>query len=202
MGYFNTCTVITAKDIQKMTKSGAKIKVYIAQSRKNTQSKTTNKNSGEDQGNSDPVQEPDNDQIDLVTATVDETHKIYTDQTGKLPIKSSRGNKYIRIMYVYDANSILASPLKIRSGSHILEAYTKQVAHIPTRRYRPRVHWLDNESSASLKKYKKQKDIGYQLVPPYIHRVNAAEWAIRAWRDKFIAGISSTDTHLPMPMCC
>ena len=41
-------------------------------------------------------------------ATVEETHKIYTDQTGKYPITSSQGNKYMPIMYVYDANAILA----------------------------------------------------------------------------------------------
>ena len=58
---------------------------------------------------------------------VDKTHKIYTDQTGKFPITFSQGNKYILIMYVYYANAILASPLKSRSGSHILEAYTQKV---------------------------------------------------------------------------
>ena len=59
-------------------------------------------------------------------ATVDETHKIYTDQTGKFLIMFSQGNKYIIIMYLYDSNEILASPLNSRSGSHIMEAYTKQ----------------------------------------------------------------------------
>ena len=52
---------------------------------------------------------------------------IYTDQTGNLPMTSIQGNKYILIMYVYDANLILAAPLKSMSGSHILEAYTKKV---------------------------------------------------------------------------
>ena len=84
---------------------------------------------------------------------MDETHKIYTDQTGKFPIASSWGNKYILIMYVYYANSILVSPLKSRSGSHILEACTKQVEHLTNRGYMPQVHWLDNEASSILDKY-------------------------------------------------
>ena len=84
-------------------------------------------------------------------ATVDKTHKIYTDQMGKFPITSSRVNKYILIMYVYDDNVILASPLNSRSGSHILEAYTKQVEHLTNIRYRPQVHWFDKEASDSLK---------------------------------------------------
>ena len=43
---------------------------------------------------------------------------------------SSRGNKYILIMYVYDPYSTLEEPLKIRSCNHILEAYTKQVEQL------------------------------------------------------------------------
>ena len=150
----------------------------------------------------DPVQEPDNDKTDTVMATVGETHNIYTDQTEKSPITSSRETHYIVIMYVYNANSILASPLNIRSDSHILEAYNKQVEHITTTQYIPWVYWLDNEASASLRKYKKQKDIEHQLVLPHIHHVNAAEREIRKWINHFNAGISSKDTRLPMHLRC
>ena len=37
----------------------------------------------------------------------------YSDQTERFPLKSSRGNEYIMIMYHFDANAILALPLKI-----------------------------------------------------------------------------------------
>ena len=131
-------------------------------------------------------------------ATVDETQKIYTDQTGKFPITSCRGNKYILIMYVYDANAILASPLKSIPDSHILEDYTKQVEQLTHREYRPRVHWLDNQASASLNKYNKQKYIDYRFVTPHIHRVNAAERSIMTWKYRFIARISITETRFPM----
>jgi hypothetical protein len=40
------------------------------------------------------------------------TGQIYTDQTGRFPITSSRGNKYIMILYNYESNDILAEPLK------------------------------------------------------------------------------------------
>ena len=48
----------------------------------------------------------------------------------------SQGNKYVTIMYVYDANTFLKESLESMSGSHILEAYTKQVKHITNRGYR------------------------------------------------------------------
>jgi hypothetical protein len=34
---------------------------------------------------------------------------------------------------------------------------------------------MDNEASAALKKYFTEKEMKYQLVPPYCHRTNAAE---------------------------
>ena len=40
--------------------------------------------------------------------------KTYSDQTGRFPFRSSRGNEYIMVMYDYDANAILVAPLKNR----------------------------------------------------------------------------------------
>jgi hypothetical protein len=38
----------------------------------------------------------------------------------------------------------------------------------------------------------------YQLVPPYCHRRNAAERAIRTFKEYFVAGMASVDPDLPM----
>jgi hypothetical protein len=46
----------------------------------------------------------------LYAATID-AGQIYTDQTGRLPVVSSKGNKYIMILYDYDSNAILAQPI-------------------------------------------------------------------------------------------
>ena len=45
-------------------------------------------------------------------------------------MNSSQGNKYLLIMYVYDANTILEEPLKSSSGNQILETYTNQVEYL------------------------------------------------------------------------
>jgi hypothetical protein len=49
-----------------------------------------------------------------------------------------------------------------------------------------------------LKTYLHQQNITFQLVPPYSHRRNAAERAIRSFKDHFIAGLCSTDKSFPM----
>jgi hypothetical protein len=42
------------------------------------------------------------------------------------------------------------------------------------------------------------QDITFQLVPPYSHRRNSAEGAIRSFKDHLIAGLCSTEKSFPM----
>jgi hypothetical protein len=63
---------------------------------------------------------------------------------------------------------------------------------------KPKLMKLDNEASKLLKTYLHQKNITFQLVPPYSHRRNAAERAIRSFKDHLIAGLCSTDKSFPM----
>ena len=131
-------------------------------------------------------------------ASIEVTGKIYTDQTGRFPTPSSRGYKYILILYSYDANAILAEPLKSRTAEDILQAYKKLVIHLTQRGYKPQTHWLDNEASEIMKQYDMEETITYQLAPPYTHRRNAAERAIRTWKNHFIAALCTVDSSFPM----
>ena len=53
------------------------------------------------------------------------TGKTFTDQTGRFPVTSSKGNKYIMIMYDYDSNNILGEAIKSRTGDELLRAFKK-----------------------------------------------------------------------------
>jgi hypothetical protein len=57
---------------------------------------------------------------------------------------------------------------------------------------------MDNEASSALKNYFTVQDMTYQLVPPHCHRRNAAERAIRTFKEHFVAGLESVDPDLPM----
>ena len=48
--------------------------------------------------------------------TVDLTNKLYSDQTGRFPVTSSKGSKCIMIVYDHDSNTILARALKTKSA--------------------------------------------------------------------------------------
>ena len=61
-------------------------------------------------------------------AVIEDFHsasKAYTDLTGRFPFQSSRGNNYLFILYDYDANAILAEPIKNRNASTIVAAWKK-----------------------------------------------------------------------------
>jgi hypothetical protein len=58
----------------------------------------------------------------VYAATID-AGQIYTDQTGRFPVVSSKGNKYIMILYDYDSNAIMAQPIKDRTAPELLRAF-------------------------------------------------------------------------------
>jgi hypothetical protein len=60
---------------------------------------------------------------DVYLRTFDATKKqMYTDQTGKFPITSARGNKYIMVAVELDGNYIDAAPLPSRHAKALTDA--------------------------------------------------------------------------------
>jgi hypothetical protein len=136
------------------------------------------------------------------TKVVSVTGKVFSDQTGRFPQTSSRGNKCIMIFYDYDSNAILAEPLKSRSKSELIRAFTKLHQFLADRGLHTALHILNNECLKGLKTYIKQAGTNLQLAPPNMHRTNAAEKAIHIWKCHFIAGLSSVHPNFPMHLWC
>jgi uncharacterized protein YkwD len=117
------------------------------------------------------------------------TGKIYTDQTGKFPVTSSRGNKYLFVPYKYDSNAIMAGPIKSRMQDELLRAYQKLTNQLRKRGLTPKLQRLDNECSQAMKDEMDNQNISWQLTPVGIHRRNAAERAIQTFKNHFLAGL-------------
>ena len=128
--------------------------------------------------------------------------QISTDQTGRFPITSSRGNKYLFCLYDYDSNLIDAVPIKNREAASILAAYKLCVAKLVRSGLRPQLQRLDNECSTALKEFMKDEQVDYQLVPPGQHRRNPSERAICTLKNHLIAGIASCDPNFPLHLWC
>ena len=97
-------------------------------------------------------------------------------------MSSSRVNEYISIGYHYDANAILAAPLKIRQDETITQAWTKINNKFALVRVQPHTYAMDNEPSNHFKTALLKQDISHQLVPPHCHRDSLSEWEIQTFR--------------------
>ena len=94
---------------------------------------------------------------------------MHSDQTGRFPATSSRGNQYVMVLVEVDGNYIDAEPLKNKSEGAMIQAYLtlwKRLTASGT--VKPTTHILDNEASAAFKMEIK-KNCTIQLVPPDNH---------------------------------
>jgi hypothetical protein len=124
--------------------------------------------------------------------------KSYSDQTGKFPIPSSRGNHYIFVLYHHDTNSIHATAIPNRQAASIRTAWEDTHKHLVQQGHAPTLHILDNECSQDLINAFAKYKIDFQRVPPKEHRANAAERAIRTFKSHFISTLCTIDSNYPM----
>jgi hypothetical protein len=194
-GNFSSWPGLTEHAVEKhLSKSTSTTKGHLNQQRQNA--RTTKIKDTKEIGT-----EPDFDheiKSQLVYAATLDAGQIYTDQTGRFPVISSKGNKYIMILYDYESNAILAQPIKDRTAPELLKAFQVMEQELVARGLKPKLMKLDNEASKLLKTYLHQQNIAFQLIPPYSHRRNSAERATRSFKDHLIAGLFSTDRSFPM----
>lgn len=90
----------------------------------------------------------------------------YSNKTGKFPITSSRGNKYILIWYNWDSNSIKLEPIKSKHKTEQNRAFKKLHCQYMVQGFKPQVHILDNEASNAFLETVEDPHINYQMTPP------------------------------------
>jgi hypothetical protein len=134
----------------------------------------------------------------LVYAVLVNQGQLYTNLTGKFPVRSSKGNLYVMVCYVYDCNYVKVVPMKSRSASEWVNAYDHIHQELTDKGFTPKLQTLDNEASAALKHVFTANDVEYQLVPTHCQRRNAAERAIQTFKEHFVAGLSSVDPTFPL----
>ena len=110
---------------------------------------------------------------------------LYTDLTGRFPVRSFSGQHYIFLAYVYNANVILVRPMKTRETTSFLQEFTDVYEYLILKNKKPQLHVLDNECSKTILKFLKEQRTKIQFVEPHQHRVNASERAVHTF--KFIS---------------
>ena len=85
------------------------------------------------------------------------TETMHSNQTGRFPATSSKGNQYVMVLVEVDENFINAEPMKNRSEGAMIKAYqTLWTRLTASGTVKLKTHILDNEASAEFKrKYKR-----------------------------------------------
>jgi hypothetical protein len=124
--------------------------------------------------------------------------KLFTNDTGRFPVRARSGNQYVMIAFHADGNLILQQPFKTKSDRHRIAAYNSIMTRLAARGLSVDLQILDNEASLAYKEAITFKwNATFQLVPPDMHRRNRAERAIRTFKDHFLAILSGVDAAFP-----
>ncbi len=134
----------------------------------------------------------------IIIKTFNMEGTIYTDQTGRFPVQSNRGNTSLMVCFDVDANYIDAEPIQNHHDNQMIPAYQALWKRVNRGRTdKPKLHILENEASEAFKAEIK-KNCSLQLVPPDTHRRNLAERAIQTFKSHFIAILAGVDEAFPM----
>jgi hypothetical protein len=68
----------------------------------------------------------------------DAVDTIFTDQTGRFPKKSSKGNQYIMVLCNIDSNSILVAAMKNRTSGEMIRAYQELIDRLLSAGIKPK----------------------------------------------------------------
>jgi hypothetical protein len=93
----------------------------------------------------------------LVFAVVLDKGQIYTDLTGNLPMRSSKGNNGLMICYSYDANYIRPIAMKSKSGAEWVRAFGVVVGEMTSKGFKHKMQTMDKGASAALKIMSRKK---------------------------------------------
>ncbi len=109
-GYFTTWPGLTTDLVKKhLPKSLARAKGHLRQERQGLRSTQTTTKPSSVNSTIKPVMTTDKETTVrtnwVYMQPIEVTGQIYSDQTGRFPQTSSRGNKYIMIVYDYDSNA-------------------------------------------------------------------------------------------------
>ena len=197
-GHFSGFPGLTSENVRKyLTPSIEKTKGHITKERQHKRSTKNSTIVGMTENNQPKQCVTRKNEAVFKTFPV-ETGKVASDLTGRFPICSSKGSKYVMVVYIHDPNVILAIPIKDRTQTSLVSAYTNLYEKIQNKGFVPQLHICDNECPEAFKKFLHVKNIKLQKVPPYDHRTNPAEKAINIFKSHFISGLASLNPDFPM----
>jgi len=101
---------------------------------------------------------------------------LYSDDTGRFPVRARSDNQYVMIAYHTVGNLILQQAFPTKADKHRIPAFNNIMTRLMARGISVDLIIRDNEASADIKKVITETwRAKFQLVPPDMHRRNKAE---------------------------
>ncbi len=94
---------------------------------------------------------------------------MYINLPGVFPIGYFKSMQYMFIAYIYDLNTILVHAMPSKNNAAMITAFTKILATLAVRGYKPTLKVTDNECSKMVEAYIKSNKMHIHLVPPHNH---------------------------------
>jgi hypothetical protein len=125
---------------------------------------------------------------------------VYNDLTGSFPSISLDGSICFFILYHYEANAILATPIDSLDNISIFNANKIKFIDLTSKGFKPKANIMDNQVTKQIKAFLTEQLCKLKLVEPHNHRMNAAKRAIHTFKDAFIAVLTTTDSGFPLQL--
>ncbi len=123
---------------------------------------------------------------------------MFSDQTGRFPMRLQSGNKYIMVLVEINSNTILVEPMKNRKDAEMIQAYNALLLRLTRAGISPKKHVLDNEVLENMKNHIRDTcKMNVELVPPGCHQQNMAEVAICNFKSHFLSVLAGVANDFP-----
>ncbi len=125
---------------------------------------------------------------------------VSNNLTGLFPFMSLDGSVCFFVLYHYETNMILATPVVGLDNKSIFNAYKMQFDNLTSKGYKLKINIMDNQATKHIKEFLMDQQCQLQLVEPHNHRLNAAKRAIQTFKDAFIAALTTTNSDFPLQL--
>jgi hypothetical protein len=125
---------------------------------------------------------------------------IYNDLTGNFSFVSLDGSVCFLVMYHYEANAIMATPIAGLDDQSIFNAYKANFDVLGQKGFKPKLNVMDNQATKHIKQSLTEEEFKLQLIEPHNHCLNTAECAIQTFKDVFISTLATTDHDYPLQL--
>ena len=94
---------------------------------------------------------------------------VYHNLTGSFPFMSFNGSMCFFVLYHYESNAILATPIAGLDDVSIFNAYKTYFRYLTAKGFKPELNVMNNQATKHIKKYLTKNDCKLQVAEPHNH---------------------------------